>query len=125
MKLKSSNYLFTLCVLIGCGIVVCGQSGQTTLKGIVVDPNDARVQRVQVTVESKTIKRTAETDENGTFSVEVPPGIYRVVLQFAGFKVAKLKKVRVPDGGSEIKVTLQVEPMKNVKCPKGKTCILL
>jgi len=125
MKSKSSKYLIALCFLIGCGVIVCGQSVETTLKGIVVDPTDARVGHAKITVESKTIKRVLESDEIGTFSVEIPPGTYQVVIQIPGFKVAKLRKVRVREGVSEIKVTLQVKPVKYDKCPKGKTCIFL
>src|SRR5215212_3761785 len=125
MKSKCSRCGLVFCLLIGWRLIACGQSSETTLKGIVVDPMEARVGHALITVESKIIKRALECDEVGSFAVQIPAGTYKVVIESPGFKVAKLSKVRVPRGGSEIKVVLQVKPVKYGECPKGQTCIWL
>jgi hypothetical protein len=73
----------------------------------------------------KAIKRELETDDTGVFNFAIPPGIYQVLVQSAGFKVSKLKKVRVSEGVSEIKVVLKVKGIKYGKCPKGQICLWL
>jgi uncharacterized membrane protein len=105
--------------------VVGGQSLTTGLTGIVFDQLGARVGRAEVTIESKAIKRKLKADEIGAFRVEIPPGRYRILVESPGFKVAKLNKVRVGAGVSEIKVVMKVKEIKYGKCPKGQICIWL
>jgi len=125
MRLTSPRHFLTLCLLVGCHVVVGGQSLTTGLTGIVFDQMGARVGRAEVTIESKAIKRKLKADEIGAFRVEIPPGRYRILVESPGFKVAKLNKVRVGAGVSEIKVVMKVKEIKYGKCPKGQICIWL
>lgn len=114
-----------LCVLIGCQVIVCGQSLESSLKGTVLDQMGARVAHAKIIVKSKVIERELESDEIGNFSLQLPRGTYQIVIESPGFKVAKLSKVRVGAGVAEIEVVLKVKEIKYGKCPKGKTCIWL
>lgn len=125
MKRSTSKYLLALCLLVGCQIVGDAQSTETSVKGVVLDVMGARVGRAKITVSSKTIKRELESDEIGNFNVALPPGTYQVVIESPGFRVAKLSKVRVREGMSEISVVLKVKEMKFGKCPKGQICVWL
>ena len=95
------------------------------MKGVVLDENGASIRHAKVSVASKTIKRELETDELGSFSVELPPDTYKIVIELIGFRTTKLSKVRVREGMSEIKAVLRVKEVKYGKCPKGQICLWL
>ena len=67
--------------------VVSAQSGQTSmLTGTVVDPNNARIVGARITVETTQFHRDVETNDEGNFQLELPPGDYHISIEKAGFK---------------------------------------
>jgi len=119
MRSFSSKYFVTSCFLIGCQIIVWGQSLESSLKGTVLDQMGASVAHAKIIVKSGVIERELESDEMGNFSLQLPRGSYQLVIESPGFKVAKLNKVRVGPGVAEIKVVLKVQEIKYGKCHKG------
>ena len=116
-KLQCHDILFFLITLIVCvGPVgpdyVKAQSATATLRGIVVDENDAVVPAVNVAVinVSRGILRHAMTDESGDFAVPLlPPGSYTVKAEHEGFNTTEIRDVvlNVSDETS-LKITLKV-----------------
>jgi iron complex outermembrane recepter protein len=77
----------------------------TTIRGVVRDPNGLPLQGASVTVEGS--KRGVVTDANGRYSISVPPGNYTIVITYVGMQQQK-QTVEVPQGGlSDVSFSLQ------------------
>src|SRR6185436_7943815 len=74
------------------------QNNKGAIVGTVKDPNDALVAKAQVKVTSvKTGEvRTAETSDDGTFTVtNLEPGVYNVTVEGTGFQPVTVEAVQV------------------------------
>jgi hypothetical protein len=74
------------------------QNNKGAIVGTVKDPNDALVAKAQVKVTS--VKngevRTAETSDDGTFTVtNLEPGVYNVSVESAGFQAVTFEAVQI------------------------------
>jgi len=98
---KPQHHLIVLLVLlIFAGpsnfIEVKGQSATSTLRGSVVDENDAVIPAVNVAVINiaRGILRQATTDQSGDFAVPLlPPGSYTVKAEREGFNTTEIRDV--------------------------------
>ncbi|MBD0372453.1 MAG: carboxypeptidase regulatory-like domain-containing protein [Pyrinomonadaceae bacterium] len=76
------------------------------LKGLVSDPNEARVVGAKITLENKQYRFEAGSNDEGAFDVRLPVGEYQLTIESNGFKVYK-KRVRVEaDKTDTINVTI-------------------
>jgi hypothetical protein len=81
------------------------------LKGLVLDPNDARVAGAQVRVENKEKLFETQTSDEGAFQLRVPSGEYQLTIQSGGFKPFVKKRVRIEADKTEtINATLWPAP---------------
>jgi len=120
---KHAAAVFTLLV---APLLVVGVQPGENLRGVIVDQMNARVARAKVLIVSGSNRRQVLSDEMGEFSVEVPPGAYKITIASPGFRVAKLSKIRVLSGtAKEIRVVLKVMQVKYGKCPKCQICLWL
>ena len=55
------------------------------LTGVVVDSSEARIGKAKVTIEGPNEKRTVITDDDGTYKVELGPGLHRIRVSAQGF----------------------------------------
>jgi len=81
-----------------CAISALAQNNKGAIVGTVKDPNDALVGKAQVKVTSvKTGEvRTAETSDDGTFTItNLEPGTYKVVVESSGFQPVTAEAVEV------------------------------
>jgi carboxypeptidase family protein len=69
------------------------------IRGVVLDPNDARIVGATIKIESETLKRTIHTDDAGEFEVKVPIGSYQLCAQGGGFNNSENKVLRVREDG--------------------------
>src|SRR5438045_4154872 len=79
-------------------ISALAQNNKGAIVGTVKDPNDALVAKAQVKVTSgKTGEvRTAETSDEGTFTVtNLEPGVYNVTVEGTGFQAVTFEAVQV------------------------------
>ena len=87
-----------LILLLIVGTTALAQNNKGAIVGTVKDPNDALVTRAQVKVTSvKTGEvRTAETGDEGTFTVtNLEPGAYNVTVEGTGFQPVTFEAVQV------------------------------
>ena len=87
-------------VLIGLLLATAAiaQSNKGAIVGTVKDPNDALVAKAQVKVTSvKTGEiRTADTSDDGTFTVtNLDPGVYNVSVEASGFQAVTVEGLNV------------------------------
>ena len=76
--------------------VVFSQSATTSLSGRILDPTGAAVQDAKVSVfnESGSLRRERTTGSEGFFVVDqLPPSIYRVLVEKSGFATMEFKNV--------------------------------
>lgn len=79
------------------------------LKGMVIDPNEARVPHAIITVKNNKRKVKLESDEAGEFEVEVPAGIYEVTVRWPGFVDLSQSNVEITSGVTkELNIQLEV-----------------
>src|SRR6185436_7295669 len=86
---KNSISFATLVVVFLLSAVSYGQSGRSTVKGIVKDQQDNVVAGATVTLSNaeRNFSRTQTTTENGYYTfTDLPPGTYQVDVEAPGFK---------------------------------------
>lgn len=103
------NLLNCACVvlLIGGACLTVGaafEQSQTTgpqgrLAGLVLDPGKARVPRAKIVLEAKEFKREIVSADDGSYSVDVPEGKYRIRVERDGFYPFRKNDVRIVSGG--------------------------
>ena len=87
-RVSSLRALALASVLLVATSLAFAQSDQGSISGFVKDPSGAIVAKAQVTVRNQTgLERQASTSDAGYFSINsIPPGVYSVTVQVAGFK---------------------------------------
>jgi hypothetical protein len=107
---RAASLLAVLCLLTP-GLIF-GQSDTASLSGSVQDPSQAIVANAHVTVrnEATGLTRTAETNEQGRYTVtSLPPGFYTVSVETAGFKkYVRTQNKLDPNVAATVNVTLEV-----------------
>ena len=113
---RPQHHVLTLFLLVFFGptslVESHGQSATATLRGMVVDENEAVIPAVNVAVIniSRGIQRHSTTDQSGEFVVPLlPPGSYTVKAEREGFNTTEVRDVvlNVNDQMS-VKITLKV-----------------
>ncbi len=98
--------------LLGIFLAAAFASGPTgTITGTVTDPSGAVVRNTRITVlnEATNALRTAETNDDGDFTVALlPPGRYRVTAESAGFRKSVFGDVTV-DVDQTVRVDFALE----------------
>jgi hypothetical protein len=87
-QLTSSLAALTLCST----LLLAQQARTATLKGTVVDTANQPIPKVQITIASATGSSKVESDENGKFQIDLPPGEYELRSdKLPGFAATKRK----------------------------------
>ncbi len=63
-----------------------GAGAVGTIKGTIRSADGGAVRGASVIIEGSNLRRQVESDLNGGYEVELPPGSYRVVVERAGFR---------------------------------------
>jgi len=72
------------------------QTGSSSIRGIVSDPNGQPVAGASVTLTNaeKNFSRTQNTNDSGSYVFSaVPPGSYELTVEFSGFKKASVYNI--------------------------------
>jgi hypothetical protein len=95
-----------------CGMIVFGQDPRGTITGRVTDPSNAAMVgvRVRATNEATQVTASTTTSETGNFVIPfLPPGIYSVSAESAGFKKFSRPGIRLRVGEvAEISVPMVI-----------------
>lgn len=119
--MKRKTFLVVACLLIilaplgltGASAARSAGAPEGRIKGVVLDPNYARVAGATVVVEGGPklgFKRELESGEAGEFEIKLPAGRYRVTVEANGFR---------PFEGPELKVQARVTEMINIHLQVG------
>ena len=132
-KLSPTALILLLGLLISTfAISALAQNNKGTIVGTIKDPNDALVAKAQVKVTSvKTGEiRTAETGDEGTFTVpNLEPGAYNITVEASGFQPVTVEAIQVETnarqpvdlkfstiaaGNSSVTVTAEAAPLPSL-----------
>ena len=110
--MKAARTIFVTLLALAFTLSVPARGERTSrLAGVVLDPNGARIPFATVTIENAAAKREAQTDDEGSFEVELPAGAYRITIEADGFKKVELASFRVrPNKRESLKVSMKVKP---------------
>src|SRR6185436_7409996 len=96
--------------------------------GRIVDPTDALLPGVSITVEGEAIQgqRTAESEANGSYRfLYLPQGEYRVTYQKSGFKTIVYRGAKVELGKTiTMNVTMQIANIEQTLVVTGSSPIV-
>jgi uncharacterized membrane protein YgcG len=96
-----------LCVV--SALTVWAQGAGTIIKGTVKDPSAAVIPNAAVHVTGGGQTRDAKTDNNGQFTVAIPPGQYEVRVSAPGFVDADQQNVSVTNGQTNpLDISMQI-----------------
>ena len=121
-------HILVIACLLTAGVDASAQEFTGSVYGRVVDPSNAPMPGVAITVEGPAIqgRRTAESEANGSYRVlYLPPGEYRVTFQKARFKriVYEGAKVEV-DKTVTMNVTMPIAEFEDTVVVTGRSPIV-
>ena len=82
------------------------------LKGLVLDPSEARIVGAKITVENEKYSFEVESNDEGAFEIKLPSGEYQFTIRSPGFGTFVRNRVRVGANKTKtINATLWPAPM--------------
>jgi hypothetical protein len=72
-----------------------GPRAEGNIKGLVLDPRNSRVAGAKITLENKSYRVEALSNDEGAFELKVPAGEYQLKVEGEGFEVYIKKRVRI------------------------------
>src|SRR5262245_29897329 len=122
------HQLLCLAVLLAVGMDASAQEVTGSIYGRIVDPTNALLPGVSITVEGSAIQgqRTAESEANGSYRfLYLPPGDYRVTFQKAKFKKIVYEGAKIEGSRTTtINVTMQVADIEETLTVTGRSPIV-
>jgi hypothetical protein len=108
--MKKLFVLIAACLLLV--VTANAQSGSSSVRGIVTDPQGNAVAGATVTLANaeRNFSRTQPTNNDGAYSFKpIPPGTYRLEVESTGFKRSQIAKVdALVDTPTDVNVQLEV-----------------
>lgn len=96
----------------------------TFLRGVVVDPQGARVITASVAVQNRNFRLQSKVDSEGLFQIPLPAGRYEVIVIAAGFERYRRKLTVHLGKTSSVKIMLKpVKAPDYSKCAKSAPCL--
>ncbi len=96
------------------GCPTASDTRRGTISGTISDPSGARIANARVSVECGDFKAETRTEQDGTFSLSVPPGAMRVRIEAPGFSASSQSVVVETDVQIPLTVGLSLAPVSNV-----------
>jgi len=122
------THILAIALLLGVGMDAAAQEFTGSIYGRVVDPSNALMPGVSITVEGDAIQgqRTAKSEDNGSYRfLYLPPGEYRVTYQKPGFKKIVYEGAKAEVGKTvTMNVTMQIADMEQTLVVSGSSPIV-
>jgi hypothetical protein len=110
MLAKTLLLALVLCLTVNAVGQQAPLGGNGKLSGMVADPVGAEVPSASIFIKGKRLKRELSPKDDGTYSVDLPPGIYSVRFTHPGFLSVR-KRVRVTrDAVTKLDVRFRLDP---------------
>ncbi|HKN82358.1 MAG TPA: carboxypeptidase-like regulatory domain-containing protein [Pyrinomonadaceae bacterium] len=90
------------------------QEAHTTISGVVLDANDARIAGATVKIKNSKVSRLLKTDYEGSFRVDLPSGEYKISAEQEGFRRFEFSPFRAKASVCEL-VNIHME----IKAPRS------
>jgi Carboxypeptidase regulatory-like domain len=89
-----------------------GENAQVShIEGVVLDVNNASIVGATINIKNVDFSRKLQSDDEGKFAVELPPGTYQISVEQPGFKRFHLTAFRANAGTRElVNIHMEVEP---------------
>ena len=94
------NKIAALFFLVAVAVPGVAETQFARLQGRVLDPDRAAISGATISVEAGSVTKTAVTDEDGSFSLSLPPADYTLTVEAPGFQTTA-KPVRLMSGAHE------------------------
>lgn len=99
-------------------IMICtlgfADSDTSTINGVVLDRNNARIVGAMIKIENATVSRHVKSDDEGKFRVELPSGEYKITAEHRGFRRFEFSPFRAQQGVCElVNIHMEVDPPKS------------
>src|SRR5437773_10037741 len=95
MKALILLYCVTAAIVLTPRVGTAGSQELVKLKGVLLDPQDARIVRATVTLENDKLKRQVYSNEEGGFEVQLPIGVYQLTVESNGFTKLLMTSLQV------------------------------
>ena len=114
MLAKSLLLALVLCLTVNAVAQQAPSSGNGKLAGMVSDPVGVEVPSARIFIKGKRLKRELSPRDDGTYSIDLPPGTYSIRFTHPGF-VPVRKRVRVTrDAVTKLDVGFRIDPKNSV-----------
>ena len=114
LNMLAKTLLLTLvcCLTVNVAAQQAPMSGNGKLSGMVADPVGLILPNARIVIKGKRLKRELFSGDDGTYSVDLPPGTYSLRVEYQGFVTVR-KRVRVTsDAVTKLDVLLRLDPKK-------------
>lgn len=109
MFAKALLLALALCLTVTAVAQQTPSGGNGKLSGMVADPVGAEVPSATIFIKGNRLKRELSPKDNGTYSVDLPPGIYSIRITHPGFLPIR-KRVRITrDAVTKLDVRLRLD----------------
>ena len=110
MLAKALWLALVLCLTVPAVAQQAPSGGNGKLSGMVVDPMGAEVPSASIFIKGKRLKRELSPKDDGTYSVDLPPGTYSIRFTHPGFLPVR-KRVRITrDTITKLDVRFRLDP---------------
>ena len=97
------NYILLILILFAAAVALSAQPvpqpspspASGTLAGLILDPGEARVPGAKVIIEAKKFRKEVVSGDDGSYSVDLPKGKYKVRVECGGFYPSRKKTVSI------------------------------
>lgn len=110
MSAKPLLLVLIVCLTVSAAAQQAPSDGTGKLSGMVSDPLGVYVPNAHIVIKGKRLTKELRSEDDGTYSISLPPGTYSVRFTHPGFLPVR-KRVRIErDGVAKQDVAFRLDP---------------